>query len=135
MMMIRCADEHRVNVLAHFIKHLPVVRKKSRLRRIRFLFLQPVLHLGLLLFIRVHNRVKVLVILANHGVQMVHASGAAADLHTIQFVPNCKRARLAVTRKKTGGGNRARSESGALDERTAIQLCCHKIGLLEFKKD
>jgi len=83
MMMIGSGNENGVDFLAYLVKHDAVVRKDLRFA-LRVSALQPLLHNGMPLLVRINKCVDDLRVLPN-GFQVRHPSAPAADLDALEF--------------------------------------------------
>ena len=109
VMMVGCGNKHRVDVLADFVIHDPVIGKDLEFIGVLLLILQPLFDLGVAFLVRIDNRHKVFLARVDYPVQVIHAAPAATNLHALQLVPWDSRCEQVWTRQSGGGQGRWQS--------------------------
>ena len=102
--MVWCGDDDRVELLADLVEHPPVIREYLDLRRVPVVFLQIPQHLGLRLFVRVHDGYDIVLGLRDDPIQMAHGSAPAADMRAIELIagPGRRPAQIGPNRRQAG---------------------------------
>ena len=133
VVMVGRGNEDRVNLLADLVKHHPVIGEHLQFGCVLLFPLQPLLYLGVVLLVRIHDGHQVVLALGHQPVEMIHAASAAADLDAIEFAAWARSSEQIGDRQETTRGHRAGGQRTLLEKRAAVQCKLHSCQQLQLQ--